>query len=177
MVLVIFLSLRVIHINIFYLAGKYPTQAVTVNVAYPVYRPLKRKQSSRTTENQFYLDGLLTKAKLFKRTNSGSSAKMDFLKRFIILCHPVPPEHGGLRYVLLFAWQRHSRNSAKLSRLHPRSIHPATNFHPLKDGTELKHRPHSGFIHKLNVHMQFTTMPIFATELKNLKFPSDSSRQ
>lgn len=103
MVLVIFLSLRVIHINIFYLAGKYPTQAVTVNVAYPVYRPLKRKQSSRTTENQFYLDGLLTKAKLFKRTNSGSSAKMDFLKRFIILCHPVPPEHGGLRYVLLFA--------------------------------------------------------------------------
>lgn len=41
MFLVIFLNLGVIHINILYLAGKYPTQAVRVNVAHPVHTPLK----------------------------------------------------------------------------------------------------------------------------------------
>lgn len=41
MVLVIFLSLKAIQINIFYLAEKYPTQAVTVNVACPLYTPLE----------------------------------------------------------------------------------------------------------------------------------------
>lgn len=41
MVSVIFLSLRVIQINIFYLAEEYPAQAVMVYVACPVYTPLK----------------------------------------------------------------------------------------------------------------------------------------
>jgi len=79
MVLVLCLSLRVIQINIFYFAGKYPTQAVMVNVAYSVYSPLKRKQSSGAMENRSYLDGLLTWVKLPKRTSSGSSTKMDCL--------------------------------------------------------------------------------------------------
>lgn len=82
---VIFLSLRVIQIYIFYLAEKYPTQAVMVNVAYPVYTLLRRKQGSRTMENHSCLDGLLIRAKLFKRKKS---SKMDFLRRVIILSHP-----------------------------------------------------------------------------------------
>lgn len=90
MVLLVFLRLKLIQNNIFYPAIKYPTQAV--NVAYPVYAPLKRKQSSRAMANCSCLDGLLTWAKLFKRKNSGSPAKMDFLTRFIIL-HCIPPAH------------------------------------------------------------------------------------
>lgn len=127
MVLAIFLRLRKIQINIFYLAGKKrnPIKAVMVNAVCPVYTPLKWKQKSRAIESHSYLDGKLTQTKLFKGTNS--THEPGFPEK---IHHPVAPHPSWVLTGAVCAAV--CMTEAQPQYLFNSTIHPATNPHPWK---------------------------------------------